>query len=161
MYQIRKAVPGEETAVFALYRSLVGTPGCTWSFKYPDEEDVQRDLDGGNLYVVCDGDTIVAAAAAFPDEEFTELHCWSAGKTPCEAARLGVRSDYQGQGIAGMLLSAIETEMREKGFDAVRLLVGQQNDKAQRAYQKLGYVNVGETRMFAIDWFCYEKCLYR
>ena len=60
-YQLKKAGMEQAEEVMSIYRSLVGSPGCTWSEKYPVMEDVERDIANDSLYVLYDGPAIIAA----------------------------------------------------------------------------------------------------
>ena len=44
MKQIRFATEHDKEEIFQLYRSLVGTPGCSWDEDYPALEDIESDL---------------------------------------------------------------------------------------------------------------------
>lgn len=47
----RKATVTDIPAVLALYRSVLGTEGCTWDEDYPSETEAEGDLSSGGLYV--------------------------------------------------------------------------------------------------------------
>ena len=47
---IEKALAADQAEILALYRLLIGRPGCTWCEEYPDEEIVAEDLHSGSLY---------------------------------------------------------------------------------------------------------------
>ena len=48
-YQLKKAGMEQAEEVMSIYRSLVGSPGCTWSEKYPVMEDVERDIANDSI----------------------------------------------------------------------------------------------------------------
>jgi ribosomal protein S18 acetylase RimI-like enzyme len=50
-----------------------------------------------------------------------------------------VRPEYRNRGIGTQLMLAAETELIERGFSYATLNVGQENPKAQRLYERLGY----------------------
>lgn len=57
----RKATDGDLPAVLALYRSVLGTEGCTWDEDYPSEREAKGDLSSGGLYVFeSDGKLLVS-----------------------------------------------------------------------------------------------------
>ena len=72
-------------------------------------------------------------------------------------ARIGVLKEYQGKGIAKILVKYIEQDILKRGFDGIHFLVSKTNPKALAVYNKLEYKKCGETVMYDIDWFCYEK----
>ena len=83
-YEFRPALPGEAGAILAFYRTLVGTPGCSWTLDYPALEDVQGDLDAGGLYCMCDRQGALLGAAALSLEEDPAPVRWSGrSKNPC------------------------------------------------------------------------------
>jgi GNAT superfamily N-acetyltransferase len=62
----------------------------------------------------------------------------SVGAVP-EVNGLAVVADRRGEGIGTALLNAIETEARLRGFAAIGLGVGLDNDKAERLYRRLEF----------------------
>ena len=159
--KIRKAEETDKNQILALYHSLIGTEGCTWSLEYPTMEDINQDLEKGGLYILSNEDNqIIGAATAEKDNELEKLGCWSKIITnPCDLHRIGIRQDYQNLGLAKELIKHIEKDVVKKGFDGIRFLVSKTNPNALALYNKLDYKNVGETNMYDINWFCYEKKL--
>ena len=159
--KIRKAEENDKNKILTLYHSLIGTEGCTWSLEYPTMEDINQDLEKGGLYIISNRDgQIIGAAAAEKDEELAKLECWSKTITnPCDLHRIGIRKDYQNLGLAKDLIEHIEKDVIQKGFDGIRFLVSKTNLRALALYNKLNYKNVGETNIYNINWFCYEKKL--
>lgn len=131
--KIRLAGTHDKEEVAALYQSLIGMSGCSWTSDYPTMEDVVGDIEKESLYVICHDNKIIAAAAAAEDDELADLQCWSADiKKPCGLARIGVRKECQNQGIAKELIRYIEKAVKEKGFDGVHLSVSKCNELAKR-----------------------------
>ena len=52
------AKPGEEEAIFRLYRRCVASPYCTWSEEYPAWENIQADMALRSLYVARDAQKV-------------------------------------------------------------------------------------------------------
>ena len=155
---IRMAGAADIKAVLAIYRSLVGTPGCTWGSDYPNIEDVTGDVNANALFVLCDAPGDILGAIAVCEDDIGHLPCWNKQiKKPCLLARLGVRVQEQGKGRARQLMRFAEQEAEKRGCDGIRFLVSPHNPRALRLYDSLGYRSAGETRMFDIDWLCYEK----
>ena len=106
MYTFSTAREADANGVFALYKSLIGTPGCTWSDDYPTYDLVERDIRTGSLYILRDElGALIAAAAAGPDDELREFH-WDA-QNPCELARVAVALSRQNRGIGSCLLQRV------------------------------------------------------
>lgn len=61
-----------------------------------------------------------------------------------ELGRLYVTEEFQGRGVAKMLIQRIEDVARAMGFRNIWLGVWESNLKAQRAYEKFGFKRVGE-----------------
>jgi ribosomal protein S18 acetylase RimI-like enzyme len=54
-----------------------------------------------------------------------------------------VKPTYRNKGIGTEIMSTIERDLRTRKFQQVTLNVGQENHKARRFYERLGYVVVG------------------
>lgn len=116
--KIKMAKINDKEEIIEIYKSLIGSPGCTWSDEYPTLEDIERDINNESLYVVCDDKKIIAVAAAGKDNELEHLECWNKEiKMPCDLAKIGVIREYQGKGIAKILVKYIEQDILKRGFD--------------------------------------------
>lgn len=158
--EIKMAKINDKEEIIKIYKSLIGFPGCTWSNEYPTIEDVYKDINKESLYIVYDDKKIIAVATAGKDEELEHLECWSKEiKAPCDLARIGVVKEYQSKGIAKILVKYIEQDVLKRGFDGIHFLVSKTNPKALAVYDRLEYKKCGETIMYDINWYCYEKKL--
>ena len=162
--RIERARPEDAPAVYALYRSLLDTPYCTWNEEYPDEELVREDVQGGKTLVMRTPSGEIAAAIALitPEDEpeYAELAPWDAAvKQWGIPARLGVAKGWQGKGLAARMLTAAMDEARRAGCDGVQFLVSRDNPIAQRAYDRLGFDVCGEAEAWDGHWLCYQKRL--
>ena len=80
---IEKASATDQAEILALYRSLIGQPGCTWCKEYPDEEIAAEDLHSGSLYCARENGSIVGAVSIeWRDEEVERFDCWSKENEP-------------------------------------------------------------------------------
>jgi ribosomal protein S18 acetylase RimI-like enzyme len=140
--------------VLDFYRSLVGTPGCTWHLNYPNKEIVEQDINSKSLYLLKENGEIISVAFAGISDELTGLK-WSS-KNPCDLARIGVLSSRQNQGIGSIMLNKVINTVKERGFDGIRMLVSKNNISALALYDKNGFSRCGETNMYDIDFYCYE-----
>lgn len=144
--------------ILNIYHSLIGKDGCTWDFNYPSIDEVKSDIDKKSLFIVLDNKEIIAVAAAGKDEELISMDCYSKDiNAPCFLARIGVKTEFQNNGIAKYLISFIEKQMITNGFDGMHFLVSKTNPHALAVYDKMGYVCCGECEMYDKDWYCYEK----
>jgi ribosomal protein S18 acetylase RimI-like enzyme len=91
-----------------------------------------------------------SVASHLPDGNYIELQ------------RLYVRPESHGQGVGRALISAAEGIAREKGYAYVWLGVWEGNFVAQKVYEGLGYVRIGEHefvmgRCVQIDWIMVKE----
>ncbi len=157
--KFEKAAKEDKMEILALYRSLAGTEFCAWTEDYPGEQDVDGDLARDGLFCLKDAKgTVIGTISIDQDEQVENLPCWSRELMPAaELSRLGVRTDYQNQGIARMLLKCGMEELKRQGKKSVHFLVCKTNRKAIRSYEKLNFNVVGECEVFGEEWWCYEK----
>ena len=154
-YTFSLAQAADAPAVFKLYRTMLGIPGCTWTDEYPNEELVAMDIRTESLYLLKDADgTIVAAAAAGPDDELKDFE-WGLDN-PCELARVAVAYTLQNQGLGFLLLRQVIDAAKARGFDGIRMLVSPENISAQALYRKLGFERLDEVQMFGLHFYRYR-----
>jgi len=151
---ITRGTMNDAEQLVALYHSMIGTPGCTWSKLYPALENVEWDVENGALWVMRDGDTIAGAVSVGNLGDVCDLG-W-APKNPAELARLAVAQEYQGRGLANTLVAHAIAVAREAGNDGVVLLVSPGNAKAQHLYQKFGFQPDGEIFAWDHQWLRYQ-----
>jgi len=70
-------------------------------------------------------------------------HAHLALTDPPELQDVSVREAYRRRGVATALTEAAEREVRERGFDRLRLTVGVDNQAAQALYRRRGYGECG------------------
>lgn len=149
---------GEE--ILKLYRSMLGTSYCRWNEHYPAPENVEDDFARDSLFCIKERGEVIAAISIDHDEDADRLECWSRMMQPAmELSRVCVRSDHQGQGIAGQMIREMLEIGKERGYRSAHFLVSKYNLPALKAYSQLGFCRVGECRMYGDDFWCYEKAL--
>ena len=154
-YIFSPAKEPDAPAIFALYRSMIGTPGCTWSDDYPTEDLIMRDIRTDSLYVLQDArGQIIAAAAAGPDNELEDLP-WDL-RNPCDLARVAVTIPLQNQGVGSCLLQRVIPAVKARGFSGIRMLVSKTNPHALAFYDQNGFIRLDEVRMFGFDFYRYQ-----
>ena len=155
MYAFSLAQSADAADVFALYRSMIGRPGCTWSDEYPTLDLIRRDIRTGSLYVLKDSQNqLVAAAAAGPDNDLEDF-VWKP-KHPCELARIAVAVPYQNKGVGSYLLKKVIDAVKARGFDGIRMLVSVSNPPALALYDKHGFERLDKVHMFGFDFYRYQ-----
>ena len=149
------ATRADAPEILDLYHSMIGTPGCTWSLLYPEMENIERDMSHSALWTLrIDG--VLAGVVSIGDPGDVGLLGWEP-QNPAELARLAVAHDFQGQGLAGLLIGhALETA-RMAGFDGVILLVSPENLKAQHLYEKFGFRADGQVFGWNHPWLKYQQ----
>jgi ribosomal protein S18 acetylase RimI-like enzyme len=160
-FKFRLAEQGDEENILRLYRSIVGTEGCTWDEEYPSMINILADIEMKSLYCVIDHTgKIIAAVAAGPFDELNDLIWDSRMENPCELARIGVHPSFQKSGIASKLLGEVLQDCKRRGYDGMRFLVSKTNYNALALYRKFGFQEVGEVFRYGHDFYCYNKVFY-
>jgi len=145
----------DASAVFALYRCMIGTPHCTWNEYYPAEDIVLRDIQAHSLYILKDEqDTLIAAATAGADDELQDLS-WGM-KNLCELARVVVAIQHQNKGIGTFLLQNTIPAVRARGFDGICMLVNKDHTHALALYEKNGFTRCGNVKRYGFDFYMYQ-----
>ena len=157
-YTFSIATKSDADAVFALYQSLIGTPGCTWNAYYPTIEFVHSDIQLQSLYILKDTQGKIIAAASCGGERELEDFDWNL-KNPCELARVAVSSAMHNQGIGSYLLKQVITAVKARGFDGICMLVGIENDAALALYAKFGFERLDAVHMYEHDFYQYRLSL--
>jgi len=81
---------------------------------------------------------------------------------PVELNRLYINSTEQGSGLAAILLQAAEMEAKNRGYNGLWLGVWENNARAKRFYEKMGFVRRGEHSFWVgeskrKDWIMEKK----
>jgi len=153
-YELSLAKHIDIPKIMDIYRSLIGTPGCTWNEYYPDNEIVEQDINNNSLYTLTSDGDILAVATVCQLDELKTLD-WKP-QNPCEFARLAVKPSLHKQGIGTTILQHIMQVAKDKGHDGVVMLVSKENIAALALHEKYGFVKCGETHMYDIDFYCYQ-----
>ncbi|MBQ8527827.1 MAG: GNAT family N-acetyltransferase [Lachnospiraceae bacterium] len=150
------AVSAEAEEILAFYHSFIGTDGCTWDEGYPAMEHICMDIKENNLFLMRDKKGIVATISIDSDAQVEAIDKWMIQNSR-EAARLAVRKDMQGKGIARRMLLFLMEELKKRGYEGIHFLVSPGNPAALASYRKLAFENRGSVNMYGHDWYCYEK----
>ena len=158
--KLRNALETELPQIAALYRSAIGTPGCTWNDEYPGTFELIHDFEGGNLYVLTRDDQVIGAVSVVSPNELDDFDCWQvrAGSQK-EIARVVVSRDYAGQGIAVTMLRLLFEKLNREGCGAIHLSVAKCNPAAIRTYRKLGFAFLGACEMYGHSYYLCELIL--
>lgn len=152
-----EAKEGDRKELLALYKAQIGREGCPWTDEYPSTETIEIDLSRHALFVLRSDGKIVGAVSIEEDEDVEALTVWNKKLEPeAEFARIAVRPEMQGRGIAKVMLRSLFAEFKKRGFRGVHIIVNRYNPKALHLYDFFGFKNVGECHMYEQDFFCYE-----
>lgn len=142
-----------EMARKTFYDTFTGT--CTESDmelfldQYYNEEQLSKELldDESFCFFAEVNGTPVAYFSFIEDyKNFPEIKKWKA----LELKRIYVLKAFHGKGIAQKLMDFILNFAKEKKYEIVWLGVWEHNIRAQRFYEKYGFVNSGYTHAFPI-----------
>jgi ribosomal protein S18 acetylase RimI-like enzyme len=123
-----------------------------WTEAYPNEEIITDDISTGTLYKITTdnviaGGNIIAGIIVLNHQYFPEYNAlkWDVNDPhPLIVHRLCIHPDYQGQGLARVLMQFAEAYAVRNHYLSIRLDTGALNTKALALYDALGYRRVGE-----------------
>lgn len=120
-----------------------------WDELYPTAEDFAEDIEKGNLFVAEEAGELVAIYVINKesDDEYKTADWHYSDETAYILHRFCVSPKFQGKSVGRQLLSEIESQVRNMGYESIRLDAFTENPFAQRLYRHNGY----EARGFA-DW---------
>lgn len=120
-----------------------------WDEFYPTRADITADIRSKTLYTVTENDALVAIYVINreADPEYLDAKWECDGGTACIIHRLCVAPAVSHRGIGNTVLLHIEEQLRDLGYESVRLDVFSQNPYAIRLYEKNGYKRRG-----CADW---------
>lgn len=150
----------DKDEILSLYRQMLYGP-AGWDEHYPSEETIDYDLSRDALFVMKnENGEVVATVSIDLDDAVEQLSCWdksmgSAG----ELSRLCVRADMRNLGIARQMMQHAFDVLRDRGYQAVHILVKKGHENALRSYSVFGYKTVGECFLHNTEYFCLERPL--
>ncbi|WP_221372734.1 GNAT family N-acetyltransferase [Clostridium perfringens] len=129
-----------------------------WQDGYPAKEDLRRDIESGNSYVLTNKDEIVATTVISLDGESTYNSIfngeWITNEDYIVMHRVAVHDKYKGKGIFKELIKEAEILALNKGISSIKIDTHRDNISMQRAvvkndFQKCGiiYLEDGSERI--------------
>ncbi len=132
-----------------------------WNSVYPGPELISSDLEKSTIYVIkdkgiCKG---MVTLDSIEPEDYKEIHWPTPAKRPLFLHRLAVHPNWQGQGIARMLLNYAEEFAAKNGYDALRIDVNSTSENARSLCKKLAFNEAGSffTAFQQKPFICYDK----
>ena len=155
----RKVTEKELCDVRALYASVLGGEFCVWNEFYPGEEELRGDFAAGCLYGLFDGEELISTVSVVPENELDGFDIWRVRGGHCEIARIAVKKERQGMGLARATVGEMLRVLQKEGKTAVHLSAHEGNLPALSTYKKLGFCQRGEADLYGGHYLLLEKIL--
>jgi len=142
-----------EIAKQTFYDTFTGT--CTevdmqdFLETYFNEQRLSAEIaDENNLYFFAEADGVPVGYLQFMEDYsgFPMMKKWKA----LELKRIYVLKNFHGMGIAPQLMDFVLSYARERGYEVIWLGVWEHNTRAQKFYEKYGFIDSGYTHDFPI-----------
>lgn len=118
-----------------------------WQDGYPEKEDLRRDIESGNSYVLTNKDKIVATTVISLDGESTYNSIfngeWITNEDYIVMHRVAVHDKYKGKGIFKELIKEAEILALNKGISSIKIDTHRDNISMQRAVLKNDFKKCG------------------
>ena len=118
-----------------------------WQDGYPAKEDLRRDIESGNSYVLTNKDEIVATTVISLDGESTYNSIfngeWITNEEYIVMHRVAVHDKYKGKGIFKELIKEAESLALNKGISSIKIDTHRDNISMQRAVIKNDFKRCG------------------
>ena len=118
-----------------------------WQDGYPAKEDLRRDIESGNSYVLTNKDEIVATTVISLEGESTYNLIfngeWITNEEYIVMHRVAVHDKYKGKGIFKELIKEAESLALNKGISSIKIDTHRDNISMQRAVVKNDFKKCG------------------
>ncbi|HAT4071606.1 GNAT family N-acetyltransferase [Clostridium perfringens] len=118
-----------------------------WQDGYPAKEDLRRDIESGNSYVLTNKDEIVATTVISLDGESTYNSIfngeWITNEEYIVMHRVAVHDRYKGKGIFKELIKEAENLALNKGIFSIKIDTHRDNISMQKAVLKNDFKKCG------------------
>ena len=118
-----------------------------WQDGYPSKEDLRRDIESGNSYVLTNKDEIVATTVISLDGESTYNSIftgeWITNDEYIVMHRVAVHDKYKGKGIFKELIKEAESLALNKGIFSIKIDTHRDNISMQGAVVKNDFKRCG------------------
>ena len=118
-----------------------------WQDGYPSKEDLRRDIESGNSYVLTNKDEIVATTVISLDGESTYNSIfngeWITNEEYIVMHRVAVHDKYKGKGIFKELIKEAESLALNKGISSIKIDTHRDNISMQGAVVKNDFKRCG------------------
>ena len=151
-FLLRPARPRDVEAIASLGSHVFAT---TFGYSLPASDldayledayspsSIASDLANPNIDIVVACDDLDHVMGFVQLTRGTSEECVAEADKPVELQRLYVRQECHGRGVGKALVDRVQDMGREQGFKTMWLGVWEDNFKAQKVYDRLGFVKVG------------------
>ena len=159
MIKIRKATTKDIDIINSIYRNVIKDLNqkkidMLWGDIYPFCE-IEYDIKDNNMYIVESNNIQVGS---FVLTSFDEIK-WNHKDNFIYLNRLVIDPKFQGKGIAKETLKLIEKNIKQKGYETIRLTVYEHNYPAIKLYESFEFnkINKGYWQLENKKFIGYEK----
>jgi len=134
-----------------------------WNSAYPGADRILQDLNNTSIYLVKDKGVCkgMVTLNEFEPEDYRQVSFQSGRHKPMYLQNMAVHPQWQGLGIARLMVEFAQKLARDKGFDSIRLDVFQPSENARQLYEKQSFKEVAtfHSAYQKTPFVCYEKQL--
>ena len=142
-----------------LYRDVIANSKTFgWNENYPSDKIIEDDIQNQNLFGLFDKNELVAVSYVGKRNEPDYIDFWKLDiKNAGKFTRICVSPKYQNKGIGKMFVDKIFDELKNQGFDGIRILFAKDNTPAVKLYSKYHFDCVGNWFEDGLEMLCFEK----
>jgi ribosomal protein S18 acetylase RimI-like enzyme len=162
---IRKAKKKEIQQILTLTRACAQQMKSQnifqWNENYPSLDAFNHDLKRNELFVLILKEIIVGCITITTkiDKEYLQIKWLTPSKNNLYIHRLAIHPDFQGKGLAQLLMDFAENFALENNYSSIRLDTFSGNQRNQKFYELRGYKKLGEIHFpnqSEDSFYCYE-----
>jgi len=157
--ELRIAENKDRERVLQLYDSVRGKEFCPWNQEYPVMREIDGDTAADCLFLFIEGKELIGALSVEPENELDDKSFWRCKGKAAEIARVVVAPEHQGKGIAVRMMEMIEARLKREGYDAIHLLVAEDNLPAWKTYEKTGFSFLDRIEIYGGKFRACEKII--
>lgn len=163
--EIRKGTKDDLTEIMKIVQktvSIMESEGNDqWNRTYPREQVFLSDVEAGSLYTaIYEGNVAGSITVDQIQAEEYKNASWRKDEPCFVFHRLAVDPEIRGEGIASRLIEFAEKHAVKNGIPYMRTDTYSLNKKAQKLFEKNGYVKTGTIWMDRDNpFYCYDKLL--
>ena len=165
--EIRKAIPSDLVEILYLLRVCIkdmNEKGMKqWNSAHPESGVIKRNLEEGYIYLLKDKGVCKGMVTLTPEVpvDHKDLNLSGDNRKVLYIQWMAVHPNWQGRGIARMLLEYAENHARKNKFDMIQIDVFSEHDLAHQICQKKEFTEAGKfhSSFQKIPFICYEKVI--